>query len=115
VPTPPGVEVHPTPIYEIVMMAPIIWVLWRIARGQRSGWYTFGWFLVLSAVERFFVEFWRRNPEWLLGLSQPQWVAFASAAVGIVLILAYRGRPAERAPERAAGRAAARRARRARA
>ena len=54
VPTPPGVRVHPTPIYEVIIMAFIVWMLWRLAtRYDKSGWWTFGWFLVLSAVERF--------------------------------------------------------------
>ena len=111
VPTPPGVEVHPTPIYEILAMAPIIYVLWLLAtRFEKSGWWTFGWFLVLSAVERFLVEFVRRNPVWFWGLTQPQWVAIGSVVIGAVLVLVYGRRPAERVvePARAEKRAAAR-------
>ena len=49
VPTPPGVKVHPTPIYEVIAMAFVVWILWRLAtRYDKSGWWTFGWFLVLS-------------------------------------------------------------------
>lgn len=96
VPTPPGITVHPTPIYEILMMLPIIWVLWRLAGRNHSGWWTFGWFLVLSGLERLLVEFVRRNPAWLAGLTQPQWVSIAGIAVGLGLILAYAKRPAER-------------------
>jgi len=111
VPTPPGVEVHPTPIYEILAMAPIIAVLWFLAtRYDKSGWWTFGWFLVLSAVERFLVEFVRRNPDWAWGLTQPQWVAVGSVVAGLVLIGVFGGRPAERvaAPTRAQRRASSR-------
>ena len=115
VPTPPGVTVHPTPVYEILLMAPIIWVLWRLAKGRRSGWWTFGWFLVLSGAERFVIEFWRRNPEWFAGLTQPQWVAIASVVIGVTLVLVFRNRPAEVAPEQRIARAEARRARRSRA
>ncbi|HOT23741.1 MAG TPA: prolipoprotein diacylglyceryl transferase [Thermoleophilia bacterium] len=96
VPTPPGVRVHPTPIYEIIMMVPIIWVLWRLAKKDRSGWWTFGWMLVLTGIERFVVEFVRRNEEIALGLTQPQWVAIASVVIGTGLVLLFRGRPAER-------------------
>jgi phosphatidylglycerol:prolipoprotein diacylglycerol transferase len=90
VPTPPGVRVHPTPIYEIIIMAFVVWILWRLAtRYDKSGWWTFGWFLVLSGVERFFVEFLRRNPVWFWHLTQPQWVAIVSMLIGAVLIFAF--------------------------
>jgi phosphatidylglycerol:prolipoprotein diacylglycerol transferase len=95
VPTPPGVNVFPTPIYEIVLMAPIVWVLYRIAMGKRSGWLTFGWFLVLSGVERFFIELIRRNPVWFWGLRQPQVIAIVGFVIGTVLIARFRQRPAE--------------------
>jgi phosphatidylglycerol:prolipoprotein diacylglycerol transferase len=95
VPTPPGVRVQPTPIYEILLMAPIIYILWRLAKGKRSGWWTFGWFLVLSAIERFFIEFLRRNPVVAFGLTEPQLASIVSVVVGTGLILVFRHRPAE--------------------
>ena len=74
-------EVHPTPIYEIIAMAFVVWILWRLAtRYDKSGWWTFGWFLVLSGVERFLVEFVRINPVWFWHLTQPQWVSIVSVA-----------------------------------
>ena len=95
VPTPPGVEVHPTPIYEIIAMAFVVWILWRLAtRYDKSGWWTFGWFLVLSGIERFLVEFVRINPDWFAGLTQPQWVSIASVVIGVGLILAFGKKPA---------------------
>ncbi len=107
VPTPPGIRVQPTPIYEILLMVPIVWVLWRLAtRYNKSGWWTFGWFLILSAIERFFVEFVRRNPIWFAGLTQPQWGAIASVAVGSLLVVALGKKPAVRLAEQTAGRLA---------
>ena len=103
VPTPPGITVHPTPIYEILAMIPIIWVLWWLAGKNHSGWWTFGWFLILSGLERLLVEFVRRNPEWLAGLTQPQWVSLASIAIGAVLVLVFARRPAERLERRRSG------------
>jgi len=97
VPTPPGVRVQPTPIYEVIVMSFVVWILWRLAtRYDKSGWWTFGWFLILSAVERFVVEFVRRNPVWFAGLTQPQWVAIVSVIIGAVLVVALRKRPAVR-------------------
>jgi len=97
VPTPPGVRVQPTPIYEVIVMSFVVWILWRLAtRYDKSGWWTFGWFLILSAVERFAVEFVRRNPVWFAGLTQPQWVAIVSGVIGAGLVVALRKRPAVR-------------------
>ncbi len=78
------------------MMAPIIWILWRLANKDRSGWWTFGWMLVLTGVERFFIEFVRINDQVALGLTQPQWVAIASVVIGTTLVLLFRKKPAER-------------------
>jgi phosphatidylglycerol---prolipoprotein diacylglyceryl transferase len=95
VPTPPGVRVQPTPIYEIIAMSLVVWILWRLAtRYDKSGWWTFGWFLVLSGIERLLVEFVRRNPVWFWHLTQPQWVSIVSMAIGAVLILVMSRRPA---------------------
>jgi len=98
VPTPPGVHVHPTPIYEIIAMSFVVWILWRLAtRYDKSGWWTFGWFLILSGVERLLVELLRRNPAWFAGLTQPQWGAIASLAIGLTLVLVFGKKPAVRA------------------
>ena len=95
VPTPPGVTVHPTPIYEVIIMAFVVWILWRLAtRYDKSGWWTFGWFLVLSGIERFFIEFLRINPIWFWHLTQPQWVSIASVLIGGALIWVYGKKPA---------------------
>jgi len=116
VPTPPGVEVHPTPVYEVIAMAFVVWILWRLAtRYDKSGWWTFGWFLVLSGVERFLVEFVRINAIWFGGLTQPQWVSIVSVLIGATLIAMFRRKPAvlvgeaarpSRAEQRRAARAA---------
>jgi phosphatidylglycerol:prolipoprotein diacylglycerol transferase len=100
VPTPPGIRVYPTPIYEIVVMLMVAWVLYRMARKVQPGWYVFGWFLILSGVERFAIEFIRRNPVIALGLRAPQWVALGSIAIGAVVVYVTRKRPAVRAPAR---------------
>ena len=95
VPTPPGVRVQPTPLYEIAAMLFVTWILWRLAtRYDKSGWWTFGWFLVLSGVERVLVEFVRRNPVWFWHLTQPQWVSIVSIVIGVGLIWIFGRRPA---------------------
>jgi len=63
-----------------------------MARRPQAGWYVFAWFLVLSGVERFAVEFLRVNPPWLLGFTPPQWFAFAGVLIGAAVVFATRAR-----------------------
>lgn len=94
VPTDPGVKVHPTPIYETLAMGLAAWLLWRYRDRVRPG-IVFAWYLVASGIERFLVEFLRRNSETALGLTTPQfesivifsigaaWLAFAARGSGL--------------------------------
>jgi prolipoprotein diacylglyceryltransferase len=74
-------------------MVPIFLVLYRMAKKPQPGWYVFGWFLVLSGAERFLIEFLRRNPVWLLGLTAAQVLAIVSVAIGIGIIVVQRHKP----------------------
>src|SRR5204863_106764 len=56
VPTDPGVTVHPTPIYETVVMGLVAWLLWRWRDRFRPG-VLFAFYLVFAGIERFLVEF----------------------------------------------------------
>jgi phosphatidylglycerol---prolipoprotein diacylglyceryl transferase len=71
VPTPPGVKVQPTPIYETLAMGLLAYLLWRARDRVRPG-VVFALYLVGSGLERFLVEFIRRNNEVLAGLTAPQ-------------------------------------------
>lgn len=82
VPTDPGVTVHPTPIYESLAMGLAAWLLWRYRDRVRPG-VLFAWYLVASGIERFLVEFVRRNEEAALGLTTPQFESLAILAAGL--------------------------------
>jgi phosphatidylglycerol:prolipoprotein diacylglycerol transferase len=85
-------EVHPTPVYETLTMGLVAWLLWRWRSRWRPG-ILFAAYLVLSGLERFLVEFIRRNDEVLAGLTQPQLQSLALILVGGAWLLAdYRGR-----------------------
>jgi phosphatidylglycerol---prolipoprotein diacylglyceryl transferase len=87
---PTSQEVHPTPIYETLSMGIVAWVLWRLRDSFRPG-TLFALYLVCSGVERFLVEFVRRNPDTALGLTTPQLESLAIFAAGAVwLVLASR-------------------------
>ncbi len=93
VPTPPGVKVWPTPPMETIAMVLVAWFLYRMAKKPQPGWHVFGWFLVLSGIERFLIEFIRRNPVVFLGLRTPQWESVLSVALGVAMIWYTRTRP----------------------
>lgn len=103
VPTDPGVTVHPTPIYEILMMIPVVLILWKLrTRPSRPGW-LFGWYLVLVGLERWISEFFRvRGPEdMVLAMSQAQWISIAAMLFGAWLIANRRAAGGDAAPANA--------------
>ena len=71
VPTAAGVTVHPTPIYETLVMGYVALSLWHL-RGKLKPGSLFALWMVASSVERFLVEFIRRNSDAAIGLTQPQ-------------------------------------------
>jgi phosphatidylglycerol---prolipoprotein diacylglyceryl transferase len=64
-------HVHPTPVYETLSMALVAWLLWRWRNRLKPG-LLFAAYLILAGVERFLVEFIRRNDDVLAGLTAPQ-------------------------------------------
>jgi phosphatidylglycerol:prolipoprotein diacylglycerol transferase len=83
---PTFVRVHPTPLYECAAGLAIgAWLWWRGSKPRGTG-ALLGEYLLLSGTARFLVEFIRRNPKVLWGLSNAQLASAASALVGIGLI-----------------------------
>ena len=87
VPTPLGVTVQPTPIYETVSMCLLAYLLWRMRDRVRPG-VVFACYLLLSGLERFLVEFIRRNSEVLAGLTAAQLESLALCAAGLAWLVA---------------------------
>lgn len=86
-PYPPGVRVHPTPIYEsIAYFAVVGFLLWRRTRGAPSG-AIFAWYLVLASGARFVVEFVRINPVVAAGLTAAQVASLGLVAIGAARLL----------------------------
>ncbi|MGA3048462.1 MAG: prolipoprotein diacylglyceryl transferase [Terracidiphilus sp.] len=98
---PTFVKVHPTPLYELGAGLVIgLWLWWRGGKRHGTG-AIVGEYLVLSGAARFLVEFIRRNPKIIWGLSNAQLASAGSVLAGIVLIWWAATRPAT-APEGAA-------------
>ena len=91
VPTPPGVEVHPTPIYETLVMGLGAFILWQLRDRFRFG-ILFAIYLVYAGTERFLVEFLRTNERIALGLTEAQFLSLAMMAVGLGWILTVKKR-----------------------
>jgi len=90
VPTPPGVLVYPTPLFESTISLLVLWILSRVevapsalpGRFQR-----FGLYLVLISLERLCVEGFRVNPVVAWGMSEAQIIALALITLGGLLML----------------------------
>jgi phosphatidylglycerol:prolipoprotein diacylglycerol transferase len=79
---PPGVRVHPTPLYEFGAYVVIFAFLWSIRKRHHPDGTLFWWYLALAPTARFFIEFLRINPRVFLGLSEAQLISLALVAIG---------------------------------
>ena len=86
--------VHPTPIYETLAMGLGAWMLWQLRDRFRAG-VLFAIYLIYAGVERFLVEFLRRNSEVALGLTSAQFESLGMMVIGTIWILVVRHRHVE--------------------
>jgi phosphatidylglycerol---prolipoprotein diacylglyceryl transferase len=91
VPTQPGETVHPTPIYETITMGLLAFALWQLRDRVRPG-VLFALYLVGAGLERFLVEFLRRNEDVLLGLTAAQLESLSLFVVGVVWLAVVKRR-----------------------
>jgi phosphatidylglycerol:prolipoprotein diacylglycerol transferase len=95
-PTPPGVHVHPTPLYELGAALLIGTWLWIRGGKPRPVGRILGEYLLLSGLARFLVEFIRRNPKVVWNLSNAQLASLGSMLAGIAIVIwASTHRPVE--------------------
>ena len=98
--------VHPTPVYETLLMGSLGFVLWQLRDRVRPGG-LFALYLVFGGLERFLIEFLRRNEDVAAGLTaaQIESLLLVAAGVAFVAVLVRRGglflSPALRAPRSA--------------
>ncbi len=76
-------EVHPTPVYETLLMGTLGFVLWNLRDAVRQGG-LFALYLVFGGLERFFIEFLRRNEDVALGMTAAQLESLLLVAAGLV-------------------------------
>lgn len=78
---PTTVAVHPTPIYEFLAMGLVTWWLWR-RRDQVRPYSLFALWALLSGIERFLIEFIRRNDDVVGVFSTAQFISLLLIAGG---------------------------------
>jgi phosphatidylglycerol:prolipoprotein diacylglycerol transferase len=100
VPTAPGETVHPTPIYETLTMGLVAYFLWRLRDRVRPG-ILFALYLVIAGVERFLIEFIRRNDDVALGLTAAQLWSLGQFVIGVVWLAVAQRRGGLLRPDRA--------------
>ena len=81
---PTEVPVHPTQLYEIVIMLIVFAFIWKIrTKGRPAGW-LFSVYLIIAGLERFLIEFLRNTtPSPIPDLSLAQLMAILVIAIGI--------------------------------
>jgi phosphatidylglycerol:prolipoprotein diacylglycerol transferase len=82
---PTQVPVHPTPIYEILVMLLLFLLLRRWIIDRRADGWTLVIYLVVYGVQRFLMELIRWNREFALGMTLPQWACIGYIIVAAVL------------------------------
>ena len=82
-------RVHPTPLYEIALSLMIFAFLWKIrVRTMPTGW-KFSMYLILAAIERFVIEFWRLTSVVAFGLTMAQFTSIIMIIVGSGMMLYF--------------------------
>ncbi len=99
---PTTVDVHPTPIYETLAVGTLAWVLWSMRDHLRPG-VLFAIYLLFAGLERFLVEFIRRNDEVIAGLTTAQLESLTMIIAGAVWLLIASRRGGLRRPDATAG------------
>jgi phosphatidylglycerol:prolipoprotein diacylglycerol transferase len=84
--------VHPTPLYETTAMLVVFWLLWRLRARFDGPWALFGVWCILGGIERFLVEFIRRNDAVVAGLTTAQLISLALVVLGAAILGAGRKR-----------------------
>ncbi len=84
--------VHPTQLYEAVLMLAAFMLLWSLRKGGRPIGWIFAAYLVIAGVERFFIEILRAKDDRFLGpFTLAQLTSVVLVGVGVWLAMRLRG------------------------
>jgi phosphatidylglycerol---prolipoprotein diacylglyceryl transferase len=93
---PADCRVYVTPLYEFFIWLAIAGLLWHLRakslRSPRPAGEIFCWYLILTGLARFLIEFIRINPRSFLGMSNAQAASLVSILVGVALLVVVKGK-----------------------
>jgi len=103
--TPLGIPLHPTQLYESgAELLILILLLATEKRGRRFPGRTFWLYMILYAVSRYLIEFYRGDPRGVVfGVSTSQFISLLLAPLAIAMLI-YLSRTRPEAPQRMRGR-----------
>jgi len=81
---PDSTPLHPTPIYEFLIMLIVFFILWKLRKKEWIDGKLFTVYLMLAGLERLMVEFIRLNPRILFGLSEAQLISVILIIAGVI-------------------------------
>ncbi len=89
--------VHPTQVYEVVLMGLIFFVLWKLRKRNTPDGWLFSILIILAGIERFLIEFIRSTtPSPIPDLSVAQLIAIGLIVIGILKIISIKNKPASK-------------------
>lgn len=87
--------VHPTQIYEVILMGLVFFVLWKLRKRNTPDGWLFSILIILAGIERFLIEFIRSTtPSPIPDLSVAQLIAIGLIVIGILKIISIKNKPA---------------------
>ena len=89
-PYPPGIRVHPAPLYEFLAYTLVFAILWSLRKRPHPDGTLFWLYLILAPIARFLIEFVRINPRIFLDLTEAQLVSLGLLAIGSWKLLSAR-------------------------
>lgn len=83
-------RVHPTPLYEVLLMTGFFFVLWSLRTKKLPNGFIFALYLLGYGLERFLIEFLRTNKPVLVGLTEAQVMSVVLILAGAVVLVRVR-------------------------
>jgi len=82
--------VHPTPLYDMLILFIIFLVLWRLRQRELPTGMKFSFYLIFLGIGRIITEFWRNTAKILWGLTAAQMISIALIVLAVIILFNVR-------------------------